>query len=302
MQIGMVGLGRMGANMTTRLVQGGHAVVAFDLDAEAVRAAVADGAAGADSLAGLVGALPPPRTVWLMVPAGAATEQVVDQLAGLLAPGDTLVDGGNARWADSQHRSARLATAGIDLVDAGTSGGVWGLAEGYCLMVGGAAQAVARLAPALDTLAPPGGWTHVGPSGAGHFTKMVHNGVEYALMQAYAEGFELLAASDFDLDLPAVAELWRHGSVVRSWLLDLVAAALADDPDLERVVGYVEDSGEGRWTVEAAIDRGVPAPTIALSLFARFASRQDDAFGPRLLAALRQQFGGHAVRRPQARG
>ncbi len=296
MRIGMVGLGRMGANMTTRLLRGGHEVVAFDVDPAAVQTARAGGADGADDLSALVDRLEPPRVVWLMVPAGAVTEGAVEDLGRLLGPGDTVVDGGNSRWTDSIRRAAGLDEVGVSFVDAGTSGGVWGLAEGYCLMVGGDPDAVERLGPALETLAPPDGWAHVGPVGAGHFTKMVHNGVEYALMQAYAEGFELLGASDFGLDLHQVAEVWRHGSVVRSWLLDLAASALSKDPGLEGISGYVEDSGEGRWTVEAGIDSAVPTPTIALALMARFASRQDDAFANRMLAALRNEFGGHAVR------
>ena len=296
MRLGMVGLGRMGANMTTRLIGGGHEVVAFDVNPEAVRTAAAGGATGADSLAALVENLSAPRVVWVMVPAGEITDATVEQLRDLLEPGDCVIDGGNSRWTASQAHAATLETAGIDFVDAGTSGGVWGLKEGYCLMVGGSAEAVARIAPALETLAPPDGWAHVGPVGAGHFTKMVHNGIEYALMQSYAEGFELLDRGPYDLDVAQIAELWRHGSVVRSWLLDLGAAALAADPGLTQISGYVEDSGEGRWTVEAAIESAVPTPTIAMSLFARFASRTDDAFSNRMLAALRNQFGGHAVR------
>jgi 6-phosphogluconate dehydrogenase len=302
MRIGMVGLGRMGAGMARRLLRGGHEVVAFDIDAAAVTAVAESGAQQARSLAEVVAALRPPRTVWMMVPAGEITATTVQELTGMLEPGDCLVDGGNSRWTTTRMHAAAAGERGIDLIDAGTSGGVWGLEEGYCLMVGGAPAAVARLGPVLDTLAPPDGWAHVGPSGAGHFTKMVHNGVEYALMQAYAEGFELLDASEYDIDLAQVAELWRHGSVVRSWLLELGAAALRDDPGLARVEGYVEDSGEGRWTVEAAIDAAVPTPAIAAALFARFASRRPDAFGNRMLAALRQQFGGHAVRRRDTSG
>ena len=297
MRLGMVGLGRMGANMATRLIQGGHEVVVFDLDPAAVERAAAAGATGAAGLADLVAALPAPRVVWVMVPAGAATDTTIEQLRDLLSAGDVVVDGGNARWTDTQRRAAALSDRGIALVDAGTSGGIWGLAEGYCLMVGGPPEAIASVQDALETLAPPDGWAHVGPTGAGHFTKMVHNGIEYALMQAYAEGFELLDRGPYDLDLPQIAEVWRHGSVVRSWLLDLGAAALRDDPGLSGISGYVEDSGEGRWTVEAAIDAAVPTPTIAMALFARFSSRNPDAFSNRMLAALRNQFGGHAVRK-----
>ncbi len=296
MRIGMVGLGRMGANMTTRLLRGGHEVVVYDLDPEAVRKAADGGAVAAASLDDLVDRLDAPRNVWVMVPSGPVTEQTVEQLGDLLAAGDCVVDGGNSRWTDSMRRAQQLAEGEVNLVDAGTSGGVWGLAEGYCLMVGGEPRAVDRLTAIFDTLAPPDGWAHVGPVGSGHYTKMVHNGVEYALMQGYAEGFELLRASEFDLDLHQIAEVWRHGSVVRSWLLDLAASALDKDPGLESISGYVEDSGEGRWTVEAAIDAAVAAPTIALALFARFSSRQDDAFANRMLAALRNEFGGHAVR------
>ncbi|MDQ3709864.1 MAG: decarboxylating 6-phosphogluconate dehydrogenase [Actinomycetota bacterium] len=296
MRIGMVGLGRMGANMTTRLLRGGHEVVVYDVDAEAVRKAADGGAVGAASLDDLVARLDVPRGVWVMVPSGPVTEQTVEQLGDLLAAGDCVIDGGNSRWTDSMRRAQQLAAGGVSLVDAGTSGGVWGLSEGYCLMVGGQPQAVDRLAAIFDTLAPPDGWAHVGPVGSGHYAKMVHNGVEYALMQGYAEGFELLRASEFDLDLHQIAEVWRHGSVVRSWLLDLAASALEKDPGLDSISGYVEDSGEGRWTVEAAIDAAVAAPTIALALFARFSSRRDDAFANRMLAALRNEFGGHAVR------
>jgi len=295
MRIGMIGLGRMGGSMSLRLLRGGHEVVVFDRDPQAVAQLVGEGALGAGSLSEMVGQLAPPRAVWLMVPAGRPTAEVIETLAPLLDPGDVVVDGGNSRWTDTQAQATTLGALGIALVDAGTSGGVWGLEEGYCLMVGGLDEAVALLQPAFESLAPPNGWLHVGPTGAGHFTKMVHNGIEYALMQGYAEGFELLAASEFDLDLAAIAELWRHGSVVRSWLLDLAARALAEDPKLERIAGWVEDSGEGRWTVEAAIDRAVPTPTIALALFRRFASRADNPFSDRLLAALRHQFGGHPL-------
>ncbi|MGH8929240.1 MAG: phosphogluconate dehydrogenase (NAD(+)-dependent, decarboxylating) [Egibacteraceae bacterium] len=296
MRIGMVGLGKMGGNMSLRLLRAGHEVVAFDRDPAAVALLAEQGAVGAGTISDLVSRLDPPRAVWLMVPAGRATDETIEGVAPLLDPGDVVVDGGNSRWTDTNARATTLGALGVGLVDAGTSGGVWGLQEGYCLMVGGPDEAIALLRPALDALAPADGWLHVGPTGAGHFTKMVHNGIEYALMQAYAEGFELLAASGFDLDLAAIAELWRHGSVVRSWLLDLAALALADDPKLERISGWVEDSGEGRWAVEAAIDRGVPTPAIALALFNRFASRDPDALGNRLLTVLRGQFGGHATR------
>ncbi len=296
MRIAMVGLGRMGAGMTRRLLLGGHEVVVHDLSRDAMAAVAAEGAEPTGGLAELVAALPAPRVVWLMVPAGNVTEEAVRTLAGLLGEGDVLVDGGNARYTDSIRRAGEVAERGVGYVDAGTSGGVWGLTEGYALMVGGAPDHVARVEPALATLAPEGGYAHVGPAGAGHFVKMVHNGIEYGLMAAYAEGFDLMAQGPYDLDLSQVAELWRHGSVVRSWLLDLTARALATDPKLDRVSGWVEDSGEGRWTIETAIQHAVPVPVIAASLFARFDSRREDPFGDRLVAALRNQFGGHSVR------
>ncbi|MDQ4144002.1 MAG: decarboxylating 6-phosphogluconate dehydrogenase [Actinomycetota bacterium] len=296
MKLGMVGLGKMGANMTTRLLRGGHDVVTYDIDAAAVARAEAEGAISAKSLQDLVAQLDPPRPVWIMVPAGEITAVTIAELALLLDEGDIVVDGGNSRYSDSVARAAALAESGIKLLDAGTSGGLWGLEEGFCLMVGGDAAAYAEVEPAFETLAPPEGCAHVGPSGAGHFVKMVHNGVEYALMQAYAEGFELMRSGDFGIDVGRIAELWRHGSVVRSWLLDLAAGALARDPELEGVASYVEDSGEGRWTVETAIENAIPTPTIALSLMARFASRQDDPFAAKMLSALRREFGGHGVR------
>ena len=286
MQLGMVGLGRMGGNMVTRMRQHGHDVVGYDANP-----AVSE----APSLARLVERLQAPRTVWVMVPSGDATEQTLNTLAGLLSPGDLLIDGGNSYFRDSLRRGEAFAARGLEFMDIGTSGGIWGLAEGFCLMAGGSAAAFARIEPVLQALAPPDGYLHAGPVGAGHFTKMVHNGIEYAMLQAYAEGFEILQKSQYDLDLTALAKLWRHGSVVRSWLLDLTESALARDPKLEHIKGYVDDSGEGRWTVLEAIHESVPAPTIALSLFARFASRQDDSFAMKLIAALRNEFGGHAV-------
>jgi 6-phosphogluconate dehydrogenase len=297
MQLGFVGLGRMGSNMVTRLLQGGHSVVAWDVNADAVRAVAAAGARGAGSLAELAGALAPPRAVWVMVPAGEPTEKTVRELAGLLAAADTIVDGGNSYYKDDIRRAAELAPRGLSYVDAGTSGGIWGLQLGYCLMVGGPAPAVTRLEPVFRTLAPADGYLHVGQSGAGHYVKMIHNGIEYAMMQSYAEGFELMRESPYALDLPRVAALWNHGSVVRSWLLELAADALAEDPHLESVKAYVEDSGEGRWTVEDAVEKAVPAPAITAALYARFRSRRDNSFADRLLAALRHKFGGHAVRR-----
>ncbi len=297
MELGLVGLGRMGGNMAVRLVRAGHRVVGFDPAEPARQAAAAQGIAAVASLSDLVSALAAPRTVWLMVPAGPPTERTVEELAGRLAPGDLIVDGANTHYRDDLRRAPALAARGLGYVDAGVSGGIWGLAEGYCLMVGGERDAVERLRPVLDALAPPEGWRHVGPVGSGHFVKMVHNGIEYGLMQAYAEGFELLASAEFDLDLAAIARLWTRGSVVRSWLLELAADVLAADPTLAGLRGWVEDSGEGRWTVEAAVERGVPLPVITAALYARFRSRRDNAFADRLLAALRRAFGGHAVRR-----
>ena len=297
MQLGFVGLGRMGGNMVTRLLRGGHEVVAYDRSPDAVRAAAAGGARGAESLEALVRALAPPRHVWVMVPAGEPTESTLAALAPLLAPDDTIVDGGNAHYKDDVRRALELARRNINYVDAGTSGGIWGLANGYCLMIGGERPAVERLAPVFTTLAPPEGWLHVGGPGSGHYVKMIHNGVEYAMMQAYAEGFELMSASAYGLDLPRIAALWTRGSVVRSWLLELTAEALAREPTLASLPPWVEDSGEGRWTVEDAVEKAVPAPTITAALFARFRSRRQNSFADRLLVALRNAFGGHAVRR-----
>ena len=296
----MIGLGRMGANMTTRLLAGGHRVVAYDRAPEAVAAVAKGGAAGAASLAELVGALAAPRAVWVMVPAGDPTESTVRALADALAPGDTVIDGGNSNYRDSMRRAEFLATKRIQFVDAGTSGGVWGLKEGYSLMVGGDKAAVERLRPIFETLAPAAdrGWGHVGPSGAGHFTKMVHNGIEYGLMQAYAEGFAILRQkAAFKLDVAQVAQIWRDGSVVRSWLLDLTAAALEENPALDGIAPYVADSGEGRWTVAEAIELDVPAPVITLSLIERLRSRTEDSYADKLLAAMRNQFGGHAIKK-----
>ena len=296
----MIGLGRMGGNMARRLLHGGHRVVVYDRDADAMAAAAAAGGATAPSTPALVQQLAPPRAVWLMLPAGPVTDAVMDELAGLLAPGDAIIDGGNANYKDTMRRGENLAALGIHLLDAGTSGGVWGLVNGYALMVGGDAHAYRRLEPVFQTLAPAPdqGLAHVGPTGAGHFTKMVHNGVEYALMQAYAEGFELLQSrqDDFGLDLLAIAKSWQHGSVVRSWLLDLAVRALEADPQLESLSAYVDDSGEGRWTVHESVEQAVPTPAITAALYQRFRSRQEEPFGARLLAALRNQFGGHAVR------
>ncbi len=300
MKLGMVGLGRMGGNMTARLLGHGHEVVAFDRSDDAIASAASAGAQGASSLDDLVSKLEPPRAVWLMVPAGAPTQATIDDLSSLLGEGDVIVDGGNSFYKDSIGRARDLSSRGIRFLDCGTSGGIWGLANGYCLMVGGEGDAFAVVEPAFRALAPEGGYAHVGPSGAGHFSKMVHNGIEYGLLAAYGEGFEILERSAFDLDLRQLASIWRHGSVVRSWLLDLLEQALARDPGLSSIRGYVEDSGEGRWTVLAAIEEDVPAPIASNALFNRFASRQDESFSAKVIAALRQEFGGHAVR-PGAR-
>ena len=296
MELGVIGLGRMGANMAQRLIGGGHRVVAYDRSPEAVRAAQQTGVVGAGSLQELVTLLGVPRTVWVMVPAGDPTEQTIRDLADLLQPGDLVVDGGNSNFRDSVRRGGDLEKRGIPFADAGTSGGIWGLEKGYCLMVGGSDEAFKRIEPALKTLALEGGYAHVGPRGAGHFAKMVHNGIEYGMLEAYAEGFEILRASPYKFDLRQLAALWNHGSVVRSWLLELAETAFAKDPDLSSIRGYVADSGEGRWTVFEAIDEDVPAPAIALSLFARFVSRQEESFAMKVIAALRKEFGGHPVK------
>ena len=296
MDIGMVGLGRMGANMTQRLLLGGHRVVVTDLNADAVSASEAAGAVGAKSLDDLVAKLTPRRAIWMMVPAGAPVQSTIDLLLPLLARGDILIDGGNSNYHDSMRRASQTNESGLEFIDCGTSGGIWGLKEGFCLMAGGSDNAFAFIEPALKTLAPPDGYAHVGASGAGHFVKMIHNGIEYGLMAAYGEGFELLAGSQFNIDLPQVSALWNHGSVVRSWLLELAQRAFERDPRLEHIEGYVADSGEGRWTVEEALDQNVPLPVITLSLMRRFASRQPSSFSAKVQAALRNEFGGHAVK------
>jgi 6-phosphogluconate dehydrogenase len=309
-KLAMVGLGRMGGNMARRLLAAGHSVVVYDIDPAAVASLGEAGATPSEGLDQLVAKLEPPRAVWVMLPAGRITQHAIDALAALLDSGDVIIDGGNARWTDTRSRAETLTANGIDLVDAGVSGGVWGLENGYGLMVGGPQDAVERLRPAFEALAPGGesgsaGFVHVGVTGAGHFTKMVHNGIEYALMQAYGEGFALLAsAPELGLDggkVAEVAEAWRHGTVIRSWLLDLAALALAD-PAFAGVKGVVDDSGEGRWSVQEAVERGVPAPTISAALFERFASRDPNLFSNRVLAALRGQFGGHAVHSAEGDG
>ena len=302
MELGMIGLGRMGGNMVQRLLRGGHRVVAHDPRKDAVEGAVTSGAVGASSITELVAKLAKPRAVWVMVPFGDPTETTINSVADAVSPGDAVIDGGNSNYKDSIRRASILEERGVSFLDAGTSGGVWGLAEGYSLMIGGDRDAFRRLEPIFQTLAPAPdkGYAYVGPAGAGHFVKMVHNGIEYGLMQAYAEGFELMEAKkEFNLDLAQIAETWRYGSVVRSWLLDLTGTALQQDRNLESIQAYVEDSGEGRWTVEESIELAVPIPVIAASLQARFRSRQDQPFGAKLLAAMRNQFGGHPVRRSE---
>ncbi len=314
-QIGFVGLGKMGGNMVHRIRRDSeHEVVAFDFDEKAVRQAVRNGAAGASSLRELVKKLEPPRMVWIMVPAGAPTQETVEKLAKLLDRGDAIIDGGNSKWTDDKRRAAEVKKAGIEYVDVGTSGGVWGLEVGYCMMVGGPNRAVKRLAPILDVLAPPTneqsraaigdrGWMHFGPTGAGHYVKMVHNGVEYGLMQAYAEGFDVFDKCEYELDQAKIAHLWGQGSVVRSWLLELAARAFElDGNGLEKIEGYTEDSGEGRWTIADATALDVPTPVITASLYERLRSRGNGDFADRVLAALRNQFGGHAVKSAPAPG
>lgn len=297
MEIGFVGLGKMGLNMVTRLQQAGHRVTAYDRAPEALKQATAVGCVGASSLADLVQRLKAPRAVWIMVPSGAPTEETVQAVAALLQPDDIVIDGGNTRFHDDVRRANELAAKHIQYIDAGTSGGIWGLKNGYCLMVGGDKVAVDWLAPIFESLAPPNGWAHVGAVGAGHYVKMVHNGIEYSMMQGYAEGFELMSKSEYRLDLARVASLWMQGSVVRSWLLELAASALKDDPRLEKLKGFVQDSGEGRWMVADAIEKDVPVPTLTTALFTRFRSRQGESFAEKMLAALRNAFGGHAVKR-----
>jgi 6-phosphogluconate dehydrogenase len=297
MELGFIGLGKMGMNMVTRLRRDQHRVVAYDRSNELIKQAESQGCVGSSSLADLVGKLSAPRAVWVMVPSGAPTEETIQAVADLLQSGDTIVDGGNTRFHDDVRRAAELKKKGLHYVDAGTSGGIWGLKVGYCLMVGGEDAAVNRLEPAFKTLAPENGWAHVGAVGAGHYVKMVHNGIEYSMMQGYAEGFELMSKSEYKLDLARVADLWMHGSVVRSWLLELAAGALKEDQKLEKLKGYVQDSGEGRWMIADAIEKDVPVPTLTTALFTRFRSRQEESFAEKMLAALRNAFGGHSVRR-----
>ncbi len=299
MQLGLIGLGKMGANMNKRLLLGGHKMVVWNRSQAPVDEAVAAGSVAADTVADLVSKLDAPRHVWVMVPAGDVTRQMIEELVELLDEGDLIIDGGNSNFKDTMRHAEFVKSKNMQFLDVGTSGGVWGLAEGYSMMVGGDAEAVERLRPVLETLAPAPdqGWGHMGPNGSGHFVKMVHNGIEYGMMQAFAEGFEIMRAKqEFNLDLHQIAEVWRVGSVVRSWLLDLTAAALAEDQALSDIAPWVADSGEGRWTVFESIDLDVPAPVITLALMMRFVSRQDDSYAAKLLAAMRNQFGGHAIK------
>jgi 6-phosphogluconate dehydrogenase len=297
MQLAMIGLGRMGSNMVRRLVQGGHELIVYDLSAEGIKVVAAKGVRAAKDPADLAQQLAPPRVVWVMVPAGAAVESTIEELLPGLSKGDIIIDGGNSNFKDSVRRAAGLKEKGIGFIDAGTSGGVWGLTVGYCLMIGASPEAFKVCEPIFRTLAPPDGYAHVGPPGAGHYVKMIHNGIEYGMLQAYAEGYEILHASkDFKLDLHQISAVWNRGSVVRSWLNELAERAFAEDTELAALKGYVEDSGEGRWTVQEAIDLDVPAPVITLSLLTRFRSRQSDSFGAKVIAALRNEFGGHAVK------
>ncbi len=298
MKIGMIGLGKMGANMTTRLLRGNHSVVVFDLNDDAIQESVGQGAIAADDVADFATKLTGPRVVWIMVPAGKPTEATVQSLSESLSPGDIVIDGGNSNYKDSVRRGKLLAEKSIHFVDVGTSGGVWGLTEGYSMMVGGEKDAVDIVRPILETLAPGAqlGWGHVGPSGSGHFVKMVHNGIEYGLMQAYAEGFSIMKhKEEFNLDMHQVSEIWRHGSVVRSWLLDLISNAVEENPEMDGIAPFVPDSGEGRWTVSEAIDLDVPAPVITLALLSRLRSRDGESYSDRLLSAMRNQFGGHKI-------
>lgn len=297
MKIGFIGLGKMGGNMVERLLHNGHEIVVYNLTKPEIEEAVGKGAIGADSVEDLVSLLPERKAVWLMVPAGSPVDSNIEILSKLLKPNDIIIDGGNSNWKLTQTRGKKLAEIGLHYVDCGTSGGVWGLKNGYSLMTGGNKEAVEFLYPIFKSLAPPGGYTYCGESGAGHFVKMVHNGIEYGMMQAMAEGFEIIEKSPFNIDVTAVASGWQYGSVVRSWLLELAVLALKQDPGLENIKGYVEDSGEGKWTVEAAIELNVPAHVISSSLYSRFESRQNDSFAMKLLAALRNQFGGHAVKK-----
>ena len=296
MQLGMIGLGRMGAGMTQRLLQGGHQVMVYDRSPDAVASVAGKGATATSSLEDLGQKLKAPRIFWLMIPAGAPVDDTIQRLSATLSPGDVIIDGGNSNYKDSIRRAEDLRSKQIEFLDAGVSGGVWGLKVGFCLMVGGNQAVFKQAEPIFKTLAPPDGYAYVGPTGAGHYSKMVHNGIEYSMLQSYAEGFEILKGPPFEFDLVQLSRLWNHGSVIRSWLLELAQSAFERDPELAHIRGYVEDSGEGRWTLQEAIDHAVPAPVLAMSLFMRFRSRQDDSFSAKVLAALRNEFGGHPVK------
>ena len=297
MQLGMIGLGRMGFNMTERLMLGGHQLVVYDRSPEAIKSAQDKGATGAASLKEVVAKLSAPRAVWIMVPSGAPVDQTIDELLPLMSKDEVIIDGGNSFYKDSIARGQRVAAAGLHYQDCGTSGGIWGLKNGYCLMIGGEREIFDRIEPIYKTLAPEDGYAYMGTSGSGHYVKMVHNGIEYGMLQAYGEGFELMNASDYDLDLQKISKIWNHGSVVRSWLLELAELAFEREPHLDSLRGYVDDSGEGRWTVFDAIEKNVPAPVITISLLRRLASRQDESFSAKVIAALRNEFGGHAVKK-----
>jgi 6-phosphogluconate dehydrogenase len=301
MQLGLIGLGKMGANMTERLILDKHEVIVYDLSIKAVKETQEFGAIPSISLTDLVKKLHTPRIIWLMVPSGKPVQDTIDNLLPYLSKGDIIIDGGNSYYKDSRRRASELLEKGLHYLDCGTSGGIWGLKEGYCIMVGGEENIFKHCEPIFKTLAPPNGYKYIGPSGAGHFVKMVHNGIEYGLMEAYAEGFEIIKASDYDVDLAGVADLWGQGSVVRSWLLELLSDAFKKDKDLSSIKGYVQDSGEGRWTASEAIERGIPAPVITHSLLMRFRSRQDESFSAKILAALRNEFGGHAVKKEKTK-
>ena len=296
MQLGMIGLGRMGAGMTQRLLQGGHQVAVFDRTPAAIAALAAKGATGAPTLEDLGEKLKAPRIFWMMIPAGAPVDETIQRLQDTVSPGDVIIDGGNSNYKDSIRRAEDLRSKPIEFLDVGVSGGVWGLKVGFCLMIGGKEAVFKQAEPIFKTLAPPDGYAYVGPSGAGHYAKMVHNGIEYSMLQGYAEGFEVLKASDYQFDLAQLARLWTHGSVIRSWILELAQAAFERNPELDGIRGWVEDSGEGRWTVEEALDHAVPVPALAMSLFMRYRSRQEDSFSAKVLAALRNEFGGHPIR------
>jgi 6-phosphogluconate dehydrogenase len=296
MELAMIGLGRMGSGMTIRLMQGGHQVVVFDRSADAIAALAGKGATGASSLEDLGQKLKAPRVFWLMIPAGPPVDDTIQRLSAILSPGDIIVDGGNSNYKDSMQRAEALRSQQVEFLDCGVSGGIWGLKVGFNLMVGGNEAVFKQVEPIFQTLAPPDGYGYVGASGAGHYAKMVHNGIEYSMLQSYAEGFEILKAAPFGFDLVQLTRLWNHGSVIRSWLLELAEDAFQRDPELAHIKGYVEDSGEGRWTLEEALEHAVPAPVLALSLFMRYRSRQDDSFSAKVLAALRNEFGGHPVR------